>query len=73
MLNCWGDTAKARPSFSELCEQLDEILSTEAAQVWFLNKTKYTKTSAGQLESFQLCLDIKNLSLFEISPVMLEY
>lgn len=32
MLKCWGDTAKTRPSFSELCEQLDEILSTEAAQ-----------------------------------------
>lgn len=33
MLQCWGDSAKTRPSFSELCQQLDKLLSTETAQV----------------------------------------
>lgn len=40
MLKCWGDTAKTRPSFSELCEQLDEILSTEAAQEYIVILSK---------------------------------
>lgn len=33
MLKCWSESAKSRPSFSELCEELDAILSTETAQV----------------------------------------
>ncbi|KAL9983803.1 hypothetical protein ACROYT_G006033 [Oculina patagonica] len=32
MLICWSESAKSRPSFTELCEQLDAILSTETAQ-----------------------------------------
>lgn len=33
MLKCWSESAKSRPSFSELCEELDATLSTETAQV----------------------------------------
>ena len=52
MLQCWGDTAKTRPSFSELCQQLDRILSTEAAQVciFFL---QMQRIQPAQLERFQ--------------------
>lgn len=32
MVKCWSESAKSRPEFFELTEQLDELLSSESSQ-----------------------------------------
>ena len=54
MLQCWSESAKSRPSFAELYETLDKMLSSETATVQDTLITSYLRHRIWHKQGFTI-------------------